>query len=305
MGKSIIYAMQFMANKYQKKIIWFLIIITTAGLSYLLNYIFSGRLILSQTFFLGPLTVHFYGLILAVAVGVGFYLAIKRAKNFDFNESWAENILFWTVIGGFIGARIYHVFSSFEFYQNNPVEVFKVWNGGLSIYGALLGGLFVIWLFADKILHLKSSILNLLDWLTPSLIVGQIIGRFGNLFNYEAYGYPTNLPWKMFVPLQFRPEDLVAAQFFHPLFLYEVLGNLAILFFLLWRRKKIPNPIPGGLFFSYLLLYNSLRFCLEFVRIDSTFIGNFRLNAIISLSFVGLALVWFLTTNYKCLKNIN
>jgi len=294
-----------MIKKYQKRIICFLIIITTAGLIFFLSQVFSGRLILPQTFSLGPLTIHYYGLVMSLAVALGFYLALQRTALYGISKFWAENVLFWTVIGGFVGARIYHVFSSFGYYLNNPVDIFKVWNGGLSIYGALLGGLLVIWLFADKILHLKSSILNLLDWLTPSLIVGQIIGRFGNLFNYEAYGYPTNLPWKMFVPLQFRPENLVAAQFFHPLFLYEVLGNLAILFFLIWGQKKYSNSVAGGLFFSYLLLYNSLRFCLEFLRIDSTFVGGFRLNAIVSLSFVGLALIWFLTSKYKCSKNIS
>jgi phosphatidylglycerol:prolipoprotein diacylglycerol transferase len=140
---------------------------------------------------------------------------------------------------------------------------------------------------ADK----QSSILNLLDWLTPSVILGQIIGRFGNLFNYEAFGYPTNLPWKMFVPQMFRPLQYASSTFFHPWFLYEVLGNLITLFLLLKILPlKYKKSSPGFIVFFYLLLYNSLRFVLEFLRIDSTFIGWVRLNAAVSLLLVFVSL---------------
>jgi phosphatidylglycerol:prolipoprotein diacylglycerol transferase len=280
------------------------------GLVLLIDQVFSGSLILPQVFSIGQLSVHYYGLTMALAVGAGFYLAIKRAEDFGITKTWAEDFLFWIIVGGFIGARFYHVLSSFEYYLQNPVDIFKVWNGGLSIYGALLGGLFVIWFFADKILHLKSNILNLLDWLTPSLLLGQIIGRFGNLFNYEAYGYPTNLPWKMFVPEQFRPEVFVTASYFHPFFLYEVLGNVLILGLLLYYGARETGKArifskAGALFFSYILLYNSLRFCLEFFRIDSTFIGVLRLNAVTSLALVLLSAGGLLALNYKCSKDIN
>ncbi len=282
----------------------------TAGLTYLLSRVFSGNFILPQVFFIGPLTIHYYGLTMALAVGSGFYLALKRADSFGVNKSSAEDLLFWVIIGGFIGARFYHVLSSFEYYLQHPIDIFKVWNGGLSIYGALLGGLFVIWFFADKILHHKSRILNLLDWLTPSLLLGQIIGRFGNLFNYEAYGYPTNMPWKMFVPEQFRPEIFANVSYFHPFFLYEVFGNIVILFLLLYLSGYWPGKTGiftknGALFFSYVLLYNSLRFCLEFLRIDSVFIGVFRLNAISSLVLVLLTAGGFFALNYKCSKDTN
>lgn len=284
-----------------------------AVLAYFLSRVFLGYLILPQVFIIGPIEIHYYGLTMALAVGMGFYLAIKRASAFGIGRSSAEDLLFWVIVGGFIGARFYHVLSSFQYYFQSPIEILKVWNGGLSIYGALLGGLFVIWFFADKILHLKSYILNLLDWLTPSLLLGQIIGRFGNLFNYEAFGYPTNLPWKMFVPGQFRPEIFATASYFHPFFLYEALGNILILSLLLyltgfWTGQTAKAHIfikAGTLFFSYVLLYNSLRFCLEFFRIDSTFIGVFRLNAVISLALVLLATGGLFALNYKCSKDTN
>jgi phosphatidylglycerol:prolipoprotein diacylglycerol transferase len=158
-------------------------------------------------------------------------------------------------------------------------------------------------------------------------LLGQIIGRFGNFFNYEAFGYPTNLPWKMFVPESFRPEEFLQNSFFHPWFLYEILANLFILFLILRFDKlgrsdflaaELDPPTAGlkqsslqkstrptfqkfregilktlfnNLFFTYLLLYNAVRACLEFLRIDSTFIGSFRLNFLVSVSLVLVCLV--------------
>lgn len=262
---------------------------------YFLKEVFSGSLILPQTFPMGPLVIHYYGIIMAAAVGAAFYFAVKRAGKFGIDEASAEDLLFWLIVGGFIGARLYHVLSDIGYYYLHPVNILKVWNGGLSIYGAVLGGLLTLWIY-KKFFNLQSSIFNFLDWLTPSLIVGQVIGRFGNFFNYEAFGYPTSLPWKMFVPAQFRPAQFQTFSFFHPFFLYEVLGNLIILFFLL---KIIKPKHPAGLFFSYLLLYNSLRFCLEFLRIDSTFINGFRLNAVVSLFLVFVSIVGlFYIRNY-------
>jgi len=269
------------------------------GFAVFLHQVFSGHIILPQLFHLGPLTIHYYGLIMALAAAVGFWLAMKRAPQFGVSEKQAEDIFFWVIVGGFIGARLYHVLSSALFYWQNPFDIFKVWNGGLSIYGAVLGGITTL-----IILHkgVSRATLDTLDWLAPSVVLGQIIGRFGNLFNYEAFGYPTNLPWKMFVGKNFRPAMFQNENFFHPWFLYESLGNLIILFVLLKivepRCKKSP---PGFIVFFYLLLYNSLRFGLEFLRIDSTFIGPVRLNAAVSLLlvFVSLAGLYYVGKHPK------
>ncbi len=275
-------------------------VVILAGLGLFLSRVFSGTVILPQIFHLGPIAIHYYGLILALAAASGFYLAVRRAPQFGINQKQAEDILFWVIIGGFIGARLYHVLSSAPYYWQNPLDIFKVWNGGLSIYGAVLGGIVTMWTLAqifnlpasaEAMADKQSSIFNLLDWLTPSVLIGQIIGRFGNLFNYEVFGYPTNLPWKMFVPLNFRPLAYQNFNFFHPWFLYEALGNLIILFFLLKiAEPKVKNRLPGFLVFLYLLLYNSLRFALEFLRIGSTFIGRVRLNAAVSLLLVAVSL---------------
>ena len=214
-------------------------------LVYLVSQVFSGSLILPQFFSVGPITIHYYGLIMAAAVASGFYLALKRSSAYGVSTAEAEDLLFYSIIGGFIVARLYHVASSFPYYYQHPLDIIKVWNGGLSIYGAAIGGIIALVIYL-RLLTTNYSLLTILDWLTPSFILGQIIGRFGNLFNYEAFGYPTNLPWKMFVPVEFRPESFQNFNFFHPFFLYELLGSTLILFLLL---KVVKTKTPGTLFF--------------------------------------------------------
>ena len=246
---------------------------------FVIYFVFSGSLILPQTFSLGFFSIRYYGIIMALAVGAGFYLADSRSERFGIKGAAAQNVLFWIIIGGFVGARLYHVLSSLGYYRENILEIFKVWNGGLSIYGAVLGGLIAVLVLAKSY---KLQATSLLNWLTPPLVIGQIIGRFGNLFNYEAFGLPTNLPWKMFVPENFRPLAYLNEAYFHPWFLYEQLGLIVILFAIKRMEKPGGFGFPG-LFLWYLLLYNTLRFGLEFLRIDSTFVAGFRLNSLVSL----------------------
>lgn len=272
------------------------IVCLVVGLLFVLSRVFQGAWVLTQSFSLGPLTVHYYGITMALAIGAGWWLALQRASRFGITTVQADFLLQWLVFGGFVGARLYHVASSWQYYWQHPLDVFKVWHGGLSIFGALLGG-FLVLIFYTIALFRKNhgsgfygTLLHMTDWLAASVVLGQIIGRFGNFFNYEAFGYQTNVPWKMYVPIQFRPEQLAQSGFFHPLFLYEALGNLLVLWVLLLlsRRKNLPT---GSLFFLYLFLYNTLRFVIEFWRVDSTFIWGFvRLNSLSSglLCLVGI-----------------
>lgn len=260
--------------------------------------VFSGNLILPQFFRLGSFVFRYYGIIMAIAVLAGWFLAKKRASKYGINGQIADDIIFWTVLGGFLGARVYHIFSSFEFYLKHPINVFKIWQGGLSIFGAILGG--VIMLFIFKKIFVKNLKLSaVLDWLAPSVVLGQIIGRFGNFFNYEAFGYPTNLFWKMFVPESFRPVHFFNFNYFHPWFLYEILGN-CLIFFLLVKLEKKQSHI--SLFWVYLLCYNLLRFSLEFLRIDSIYLATLRLNTITTFSLVFLAI--FVLGLKKVLENV-
>lgn len=264
------------------------------GMSWLLSPFFSGRIILPQSFGLGGIRIQFYGLIIAVSAIAGYWLALKRRKETGVSSEDADLIIFFTIIGGFIGARLYHVISEYEFYVHQPLQVFAVWNGGLSIYGAGIGGAIAIYAYIRY--YKKYSFLQLLDWLTPSAVLGQIIGRFGNFTNYELYGTPTELPWKMFVPVQFRIPPFEVNQFFHPLFLYEAAGSLFILMVLLKLKLRI-----GYLFLMWLLLYNVLRFLLEQLRVGSVIYSGIRVNAIVSLVLASVAIY----VGYKLWNNKN
>jgi phosphatidylglycerol:prolipoprotein diacylglycerol transferase len=268
------------------------IVLIFVGLIYFFSQVFSGSIILPQSFSFGPLTLRYYGLFMAFGVAAGFYLAVKRADRFGLTSKEAEDILFWVIVGGFIGSRLYHVLSAWMFYYQHPFDILKVWNGGLSIYGAVLGGV-VSLIILNKVTGSKLSVMNLLNWLTPSLVIGQIVGRFGNFFNYELFGYPSNLPWKMFVPERFRPELYFKSEYFHPLFLYEQIGLIGVFLVLRYIQKQAHSSAFGGrmsfwglyqqsLFLWYVLLYNILRIPLEFLRIESVFIGSVRQNALVS-----------------------
>lgn len=272
----------------------------------LLEIAFSGKLILPQELSLGFIRIRYYGIIMAAALFAGYALLVSRSARFGITKAGAERVIFWGIVGGFIGARLYHVFSSWGYYAAHPEDIVKVWNGGLGIYGAVAGGLLagLIVYRISRTLFIEPnsrSLLTLLDWATPGLVLGQIIGRFGNFFNYEAFGYPTALPWKMFVPEEFRPHEFVTSTYFHPLFLYEAIGNSLLLLFLLRYGKVqasgLPKPRLGAIFFSYLIGYNIVRFCIEFLRIDSVFIGSVRLNSITSLLLVlsGIGGMWWLS----------
>lgn len=269
-----------------------LLLIVFAG--FWLYKVFRGQIVLAQFFQFGFVKIHFYGVTLALAVLSAWAVTVKRATEYSIALQVAESVVFWVIIGGFIGARLWHVLTAWEFYAANPVQVFMIWNGGLAIYGAILGGLLVL-LLSAKYYQAEQSIYDLLDWLVPGVVLGQAIGRLGNLFNYELFGYPTNLAWKMFVPENFRPETYQLVNFFHPLFLYEFLACVAIFLFLKkissWQKngKKLP---AGTLFFSYLLLYNVVRFLIELLRVETTIWSGIRLNLAISLMLVLVSSLW-------------
>jgi phosphatidylglycerol:prolipoprotein diacylglycerol transferase len=246
----------------------------------------------------GGFGVRVYGVILAVSVCLAYFVARKRIIAAGYEGVWFERLFFYVVIFGFIGARFYHVISDFELYRENILSGLYVWRGGLGIYGALIGGVIGLVLFLIRNREFTwDKFLKLLDLLFPALLVGQIVGRFGNLFNYELYGYPVGSNFGLFVPEEFRAPKYFMFERFHPLFLYEGVFNLVLLVLLLLLEKK-RKMVYGNLFFLSVLGYNSGRFFLEFLRIDSVFIGGLRLNALVSLITVLVLAVVIWRRNY-------
>jgi phosphatidylglycerol---prolipoprotein diacylglyceryl transferase len=268
----------------------------------LVGWVFPGDVILPQNFSLLGLRVQYYGLIMGLAVLCAYALALHRAKEYSLAKDQVESIALAVIIGGFIGARLYHVASSWEYYLSSPSEIIMVWNGGLSIFGAVFGGLFALWLMR-RYLSLQMPMTRLLDWLVPSLVLGQIIGRFGNLFNYEAYGAATSLPWALFVPEQFRMAAVLAESYFHPLFLYEALAGLLILVILL-NFSSITTRWPwlnfdGHLFWFWVASYGFVRIFTEYLRLDSPYLGPFKQNLLVAVVMLLIALAMFLYQNRR------
>jgi phosphatidylglycerol:prolipoprotein diacylglycerol transferase len=277
-----------------KQTAYLLTAVLVLGAILLIMKVFSGEIVLANNFSVAGISIHYYGLILALASMSGYMMARQRAKKLGIPPAEVADIFVWVFVSGFIGARLYHVVSSWDYYIENPVEVFFVWNGGLSIFGAILGGLIGLY-FYKKLKHLSLNYYVLLDWLAPSVMLGQIIGRFGNLVNYEAYGKPTELPWKMFVPVANRLFPYEAFAFFHPVFLYEALAGLLILLILLnfSRLNTLFNwpRFSGQIFWAWIGLYGFVRILTEYLRVDSPYLGLFKQNMLVAGLMIGVAIV--------------
>ncbi len=280
---------------------WLLIFTGIAALVLflLLYYIFPGKVILPQSLKLGPLTIRYYGLLLALSVIAAYILAVKRLPQYGLTRDQTDNLFLVLLVSGFLGARLYHVATQWNYYAHNPQFIPAIWYGGLSIFGAMIGGIIGLW-FYIRFVDPRVPLLTVLDWLAPSLALGQAIGRFGNLFNYEAFGRPTNWPWKMFVPREFRQTPYELSTYFHPLFLYEAAGSLFIAWLLLRLSHKVR---PGQLFLLWLFLYNGMRFFLEILRVDSVFVSGVKLNMIVSLTLALLGLIGFLNKQRHVLQS--
>lgn len=213
--------------------------------------------------------IKLYGIMifLAMLVGLGtVYLITKKYYGEKVDKNFLLDLFPIIIIGGILGARIYYVLLSLDFYFYHPAEIIAVWHGGLSIHGAILGGL-ISGIIYCKIK--KKEILPYADVISYGLILGQAVGRWGNFFNSEAFGLPTNLPWKLFIDAQFRPMQFLDFQFFHPTFLYESISDILIFLILFFIIRKIAGGKSGVVFFSYLILYSLARFFIEQIRIDS------------------------------------
>lgn len=239
-------------------------------------------------FELGPLAIRWYGLLIASAVLIGVSLSMALAKRRHLDPDLVADLAVWLVIGAIPAARLYYVLFEWESYARNPGQIIAIWNGGIAIHGAVLGGTIAACIFA----RLKRvSFWQLADVVAPSLILGQAIGRWGNFFNSEAFGAPTDLPWKLYIPPARRPPELMSFEYFHPTFLYESLWNVAVfgllmvLFFRGLRRWRLK---PGTLFMVYLVAYSLGRVWIEGLRTDSLMLGPLRIAQVVSL--VGVAI---------------
>lgn len=233
-----------------------------------------------------------YGFIVVIGIWTAT-TAVSLIKRNTKVDIWGA--LIWVLIGGLIGARLYHVASLWGYYSQNPGAIIAIWQGGLGIYGGLFGGAVALILYS-RLHHL--SLLSLLDLAALGLPLGQAIGRFGNYFRQELYGLPTNLPWGIYIAPENRLWQVGHFDRFQPLFLYESLGCILIFITLitLIQKRKL-YLFDGAIFLIYIALYGILRFTLEPLRIESWVIGNVNAAQAVSAVFViigavSLILLW-------------
>jgi phosphatidylglycerol:prolipoprotein diacylglycerol transferase len=230
--------------------------------------------------------VRFYGIILMMGAVAAAILAEREARRRGQSGDLVWDGLIWVLIGGIIGARIWHILTpppsmvdagiTVSYYLTHPLDMLAIWRGGLGIPGAVIGGIAALYLFCRR---RKLDFPMWLDIAAPALALGQAIGRWGNFINQELYGAPTSLPWKIFIEPQNRLQSYQDQAYYHPLFLYESLGSFAIVILLLWlARRKADWVKSGDIFLVYLIAYPTLRFLLEFIRLDSAQVAGLNAN---------------------------
>ncbi len=239
----------------------------------------------------GPLTVRFYGLMLLIGIIAAIVLSGVRWVRWGGDWDLIFSCALWGVLAGIVGARIYHVITSWNEVPDEWWGVFAVWKGGLGVWGGVAAGVAAGALVARR---RGANIPLLADAVGPALLLGQAIGRLGNYFNQELFGKPTSLPWGLEIDAEHRPDEYAGEATFHPTFLYEIIWDVIGVVVLCWLGRRLR---PGGVFFLYIMWYSLARASWEEqLRIDpSHYIAGMRLNGWIAIGvfLVGLAgFVW-------------
>jgi len=229
----------------------------------------------------GFIKIYYYGLIFALAFIIGYFFINKFAKRKNIEGNHVFNLIFYVIIFSLVGARLYYVlFYNPIYFFNYPGEIIKIWQGGISLHGVFIGALLTIYFYTKRY---RLNFWNFTDLFVLTFSLVQAIGRWGNYFNQELYGRPTDLPWGIPIDYNHRLTGYENFQYFHPTFFYESVLNLLLflVLILLFYKKKLA---PGILTLFYLIGYSLIRFFMEFIRIDPAItIFGIRLPQIICL----------------------
>lgn len=258
-----------------------------------LFFLIPGKISVSPTLIdLGIIKVKWYGALIATSIYISYLITSKR-YNKEFDRDDFDNIFLIILVSGFIGARIGYAIQNLDYFTANPLDFFKIYQGGLSIHGGILGGVLGLWITSKKA---KLSFVSLANIISPEVLLSIAIGRFGNFFNREIIGQPTNSFIKMFVEPQYRPAGLENISYYHPVFLYESALLLILYLYVTRNAEKIRK---NGLL--YLLVgYSAVRIVVEFFRIDyKPIFLIFDLAQIVSLAIILVTLLITLTLTFR------
>ena len=249
-------------------------------------------------FNLGPLSVRWYGIIIAVGILLGYFVAQRALVKAGLHKDTLVDIIFYSALFGFIAARIYFVIFQWPYYVENPSEIIKIWHGGIAIHGGLIGG-FIAGVIVCKVKNLNPFQIG--DIVAPSIILAQGIGRWGNFMNHEAHGGPVSRAFleQLHLP-NFIIENMhINGQYYHPTFLYESIWDVAGFIILVNIRKHLKL---GETFFLYLTWYSIGRFFIEGLRTDSLMLtSNIRVAQLVSilLILISISLIVYRRIKYN------
>ncbi len=249
-------------------------------------------------FNLGPLSVRWYGIIIAVGILLGYFVAQRALVKAGLHKDTLVDIIFYSALFGFIAARIYFVIFQWPYYAENPSEIIKIWHGGIAIHGGLIGG-FIAGVIVCKVKNLNPFQIG--DIVAPSIILAQGIGRWGNFMNHEAHGGPVSRAFleQLHLP-NFTIENMyINGQYYHPTFLYESIWDVAGFIILVNIRKHLKL---GETFFLYLTWYSIGRFFIEGLRTDSLMLtSNIRVAQLVSilLILISISLIVYRRIKYN------
>lgn len=243
----------------------------------------------------GPFVLRWYGLCLALGALAGYLVVRAKGRRLGWSPDAVTSLFFFTLLFGFLGARIYHVLNEPSYYWQHPIQIVEVWKGGLAIHGGLIAGALTLLWFARR---WRIPLARLTDAVAPAIAIGQAFGRWGNFFNQELFGRPTTLPWGIPIDPANRPAGYETVEFFHPTFLYESLWALLVFFVLtLTQRSERVRRFGDGIVTWLYLGFAALgRFGTELLRIDDTpHIVGVRLPLIVSaiLLVVAIGGLWY------------
>jgi phosphatidylglycerol---prolipoprotein diacylglyceryl transferase len=214
-------------------------------------------------FSLGPISVHWYGIIIGSGLALALYLAIREGNRRGLHKDTFADLMLWAIPIAIISARIYYVIFEWEYYVNHPGDIPQIWNGGIAIHGALIGSVLTAYVFAKK---RGISFWKIADIAAPSIILGQAIGRWGNFMNQEAHGGEVTRTFleNLHLPTFIIDQMYINGVYYHPTFLYESLWNFAGFLLLMFLRRV--NFRRGELFLTYVVWYSIGRFLIERFR---------------------------------------
>lgn len=251
-------------------------------------------------FQLGPFAVHWYGLIIGTGLALALYLAMREGDKRGLPKETFSDLLIWAIPIAIISARIYYVIFQWDYYAAHPGDIIKIWNGGIAIYGALIGSVLTAYFFTRA---RGISFWKLADIAAPSIILGQAIGRWGNFMNQEAHGEVVSRSFLegLHLPDWIINQMYIDGHYYHPTFLYESLWNFAGVALLLFLRRV--NLRRGENFLAYVIWYSIGRFFIEGMRTDSLMLGDIRVSQMLAIGLIVLAAGLIIYRRKKGLAN--